>query len=178
MRRLPQVVKALLISSLVGCGFSPGTPGASSLTGAGGSSGNTSGAGGMTGAGGSGGIGLSSGAGGDVGPGTGGMTCGMAAVPVMPLPPDILIVQDKSGSMTEDASGCCCGAGNTNNCGNGTCTGNSSCGANSKWSQVSAAMDTVVMATQASVNWGLIFFASDNMCGVGSMPNVPIAVNN
>jgi hypothetical protein len=39
-------------------------------------------------------------------------------------------------------------------------------------------MDAVVMATQANVNWGLIFFASDNMCGVGSTPNVTIAGNN
>jgi hypothetical protein len=39
-------------------------------------------------------------------------------------------------------------------------------------------MDTVVMATQGTVNWGLIFFGSDNMCGVNTTPNVPIAVNN
>ena len=39
-------------------------------------------------------------------------------------------------------------------------------------------MNTVVMGTQAAVNWGLIFFGSDNMCGVGTMPNVPIATNN
>jgi len=180
MRRLQrQIVKAILISSVVGCGFNPGSPGETLSCGAassGNGTGTGTGAGGVNGGGT--GIGLTSGGGGDVGPGTGGMSCGVSSTPVMPEPPDILIVQDKSGSMTEDASGCCCGAGNTNNCGNGTCTGNSSCGANSKWSQVSAAMDTVVMTTQANVNWGLIFFASDNMCGVGSTPNVTIAVNN
>ncbi len=173
-----QVVKTILISSVLGCGFNPGAPGESLPSGSAASSGTGTGtgAGGVTGSGT--GIGLTSGGGGDVGPGTGGMSCGQSSVPVMPEPPDILIVQDKSGSMTEDASGCCCGAGNTNNCGNGTCTGNSSCGANSKWSQVSAAMNTVVMATQATVNWGLIFFGSDNMCGVNTTPSVPIAVNN
>jgi hypothetical protein len=48
----------------------------------------------------------------------------------------------------------------------------------SKWAQVSAAMDAVVMATQTTVNWGLIFFGSDNMCGVNTTPSVSIAANN
>ena len=180
MRKLQrQLVRAILISSVAGCGFSPGMPG-ETLTGAGGSSGNTTtGAGGATGNGGGGGIGLSSGGGGDVGLGTGGMSCGQSSTPVMPEPPDILIVQDKSGSMTEQANGCCCGTSGSTMCsGNVNCAGNTDCGANSKWAQVSAAMDTVVMATQANVNWGLIFFASDNACGVNSKPNVAIAGNN
>ena len=182
MRKLQrQMVRALLISSVVGCGFSPGMPG-ESLTGGAASSGNgtgaSSGGGGVNG---SGGVGLASGAGGDggdVGPGTGGMSCGVSTTPVMPEPPDILIVQDKSGSMTEQANGCCCGSGSNSCDGNVNCTGNTDCGANSKWAQVSAAMDTVVMATQGNVNWGLIFFASDNACGVNSKPNVAIAANN
>jgi hypothetical protein len=181
MRKLQrQMVRALLISSVVGCGFSPGMPG-ESLTGGAANSGNGTGAGSGAGGvnGGGGGIGLTSGGGGDVGPGTGGMSCGVSTTPVMPEPPDILIVQDKSGSMTEQANGCCCGTSGSNMCtGNVNCAGNTDCGANSKWAQVSAAMDTVVMATQANVNWGLIFFASDNTCGVGSMPNVTIAGNN
>jgi hypothetical protein len=87
--------------------------------------------------------------------------CGQTSVSVMPVPPDILIVQDKSLSMNMDSSG--------KNCTAAGC---------SKWSQVSAAMDTVVMATQGSVNWGLIFFGSDTMCGVNTTPSVPIAANN
>ena len=43
---------------------------------------------------------------------------------------------------------------------------------------MSAAIDTVVMTTQATVNWGLIFFGSDNMCGVNATPNVAIAAND
>jgi len=181
MRNLQRhMVKALLISSVVGCGFNPGTPGESSLTGGAASSGSGTGTG--TGAGGVNGggtgIGLTSGGGGDVGVGTGGMSCGQSSTPVMPEPPDILIVQDKSGSMTEQANGCCCGTGSNSCDGNVNCGGATDCGANSKWAQVSAAMDTVVMSTQANVNWGLIFFASDNACGVSSKPNVAIAANN
>jgi hypothetical protein len=155
---------ALLIALMTGCGFDPGTT--SQVSGSGGST--SSGNGGSSsrgGAVGSGGIGLSGGggsgaSGGDVGLGTGGMSCGQTNVSVMPEPPDILIVQDKSLSMNQDASGANC---NTTGC--------------SKWSQVSAAIDSVVMATQTSVNWGLVFFGSNNMCGVNTTPNVPITPN-
>ena len=85
MRRLHwQVLKAILISSVVGCGFNPGAPG-ETLTGGAASSGTGTGtgAGGVTGNGT--GIGLTSGSGGDVGMGTGGMTCGQSSVPVMPV---------------------------------------------------------------------------------------------
>ena len=58
---------------------------------------------------------------------------------------------------------------------NVNCTGNVACGANAKWAQVTAAIDTVVMTTQATVNWGLMFFGSDNMCGVSATPNVAMA---
>ncbi len=173
------VVGVFLVTTLVlllSCGFDPGMAGQSL-----GSGGSTHiGQGGTTGSG-SGGIGLTGGpgSGGDVGLGMDASTsCGQTNVSVMPEPPDILIVQDKSGSMTEQASGCCCGSG-SNSCSlNVNCTGNSSCGANSKWAQVSAAIDTVVMTTQTSVNWGLIFFGSDNMCGVSTKPNVAIAPND
>jgi hypothetical protein len=163
MRRLQQqMVKAVLISSVVGCGFSPGAPG-ESLTGAGGSSGITTGAGGVNGSGGGGGIGLSSGGGGDVGPGAGGMTCGTAAVPVMPEPPDILIIQDKSGSMDEDESGTSCRNG---------------CGATSKWTHLTTALSAVVQATDMTVNWGIKYFSDDNACSASKAPTVAIGALN
>ena len=159
------IVGLVLVAPPIGCGFDPGTPGQGS--GAGGSISTTVGNGGSNGGSlGSGGIvlsggGGSGGGGGDVTPtGTGGMSCGQTNVSVMPEPPDILIVQDKSLSMNMDATGAAC---TTPGC--------------SKWSQVSAAMDSVVMATQTTVNWGLVFFGSNNMCGVNTMPNVPITPN-
>lgn len=160
-----QVVRAILISSLTGCGFSPGTPG-ESLTGGAASSGNGTGSGGVTGTGnGSGtGIGLTSGGGGDVGMGTGGMTCGQSSVPVMPEPPDILIIQDKSGSMNDDDSDAACG--------------NAGCGANSKWAQLTMALTTVVQNTDMTVNWGLKYFSDNNACGASAAPAVGIAAVN
>jgi hypothetical protein len=160
MRRLPQQVsKLILVASVVGCGFNPAAPG-ESLSGAGGSSVGTTGGGGVNGGG---GIGLSSGAGGDVGPGSGGMTCGQSSVPVMPEPPDILIIQDKSGSMDEDESGTSCRNG---------------CGATSKWTHLTTALSTVVQATDMTVNWGIKYFSDDNVCNASAAPAVPIASLN
>jgi von Willebrand factor type A domain len=157
-----QVAGSLLFAALSGCGFAPAAPGqvlgegGSTSTGTGGS---PSGKGGSTSSG-SGGVNVtgSGGGGGDVVPEIDASTsCGQTNVSVTPEPPDILIVQDKSNSMSQNPAGKAC---NTAGC--------------SKWSQVSAAIDTVVMATQTTVNWGLVFFGSDNMCGVNATPNVPI----
>jgi hypothetical protein len=74
------------------------------------------------------------------------------------LPPDILIVQDKSGSMDDSADG--------------TCTSN--CGTKSKWSQVTAALKQVVSMTDMNVNWGLKFFSDNGHCGANGAPAVAI----
>jgi hypothetical protein len=157
-----------------GCGFKSAGSGPPSTSGSGGT--DVVGSGGQAGSNATGGH---IGTGGTVAIGTGGLgatgsggdvaiavdaarpNCGQTSVSVMPVPPDILIVQDKSLSMSMDSGGATCTAAGC-----------------SKWSQVSAAMDTVVMATQGSVNWGLIFFGSDTMCGVNTTPSVPIAGNN
>jgi hypothetical protein len=163
MRRLPQQIsKAFLIASVVGCGFNPGAPG-ESLTGAGGSSIGTTGAGGANGGGGTLGIGLSSGAGGDVGGSGGGTSCGQTDVAVMPEPPDILIIQDKSGSMDEDDNGTSCRNG---------------CGANSKWTHLTTALSTVVQNTDMTVNWGIKYFSDNNACRADAAPAVPVGALN
>ncbi len=169
MRRLSgQLVKFLLISGLVGCGFSPGPAGSGLVPTGSGSGvaanggGANSGWGGISGNGT--GIGLSSGGGGDISlTGSGGMQCGVSSVPVMPEPPDVLIVQDKSGSMNDDDNDQSCNGG---------------CGMNSKWSQLSVAMTNVVMATQTSVNWGLKYFSDNGACDASNAPVVTIGTAN
>ena len=79
-----------------------------------------------------------------------------------PLPPDILIVQDRSGSMEWNADA--------------TCMRN--CGADSRWNQVTAALNQVVTTTDTMVNWGLKFFGSSNSCSVTAAPEVPIGPTN
>jgi hypothetical protein len=160
-----QVAMAFLLAA---CNFKPSTAGE---TGEGGSVGSQ-GEGGSTlpGTGGSPGTGGVVGTGGSVYIGSGGQGeltgaaggCGQTNVSIKPTPPDILIVQDKSLSMNEDPSG-------NMNCRTANCT---------KWQQVSTAIETVVSATDTNVNWGMIFFASDSMCGVNSMPIVPIGPMN
>jgi hypothetical protein len=91
------------------------------------------------------------------------MNCAAVNQGATQLPPDILIIQDRSGSMdwSPDAS----------------CMRN--CGANSRWNQVTAALNQVVTSTDTTVNWGLKFFGSStNSCNVTATPEVPIGPMN
>src|SRR5262245_14302102 len=94
----------------------------------------------------------------------GGMQCGAVPYPPQPIPPDILILLDASGSMNNDTA--------DNACANG-------CGATSKWAQATPAIAAVVAETQDSIRWGLKFFAdTDATCGVGNGVAVPVAIGN
>src|SRR5262249_42642164 len=84
--------------------------------------------------------------------------CGALSKGAVKLPPDILIVFDASLSMNATADNKCMNNG----------------GADSKWSQMSAALGTVVTTTDTTVNWGLKFFADDAACTVGPTVNVEI----
>ena len=88
----------------------------------------------------------------------GGFICG-AMTTLQPIVPDVLILLDNSASMNDDAGGSTCPGG---------------CGASSKWTQVTTAIEDVVMSTQASVNWGLQFMGSNSTCGVP--PGVAVGV--
>jgi von Willebrand factor type A domain len=166
MRRFHgHVVKLVLISALAGCGFNPGQAGSGNVpTGGGISSGNAASSGsGSAATSGNTGVGLNSGGGGDVTGGGGSMQCGVTSTPQAVQPPDVLIVQDKSGSMADDDTDTACNGG---------------CGANSKWSQVSAAMQNVVTATEMSVNWGLKYFSDTSACSAAAAPVVTIGTAN
>ena len=156
---------SMVAVALAGCDFTPQATLTEASPGSGGTSGRVTGTAGTyggSGTAGSGASGATSGGAGSSATGTGGsMSCGQTNVSIATLPPDILIVQDKSGSMADDPSG--------NKCSTTGC---------SKWSQVTTAMENVVMATQANVNWGLKFFANNSSCGINAGAAVPIAANN
>lgn len=98
------------------------------------------------------------------------MNCGATTHSAMKLPPDILIVQDKSLSMTNDKDDKQC-KGASGNDGN--------CGADSKWTQVTAALSDVLSMTDMTVNWGLIYFGDETtQCGETAKPVVPVASMN
>jgi hypothetical protein len=100
----------------------------------------------------------------DGGSNGGGTTCAQQQVPLKVLPPDILIIQDRSQSMTDNSN-------------DKTCTGG--CGAASKWAQVTTAIEDVVNSTQNSVNWGLFYFSNGvTECGVNTTPAVSVSLGN
>jgi hypothetical protein len=87
--------------------------------------------------------------------------CGNQPFGVTALPPDLLIVLDRSGSMDQSVTGGNCGAG---------CV--------SKWTQVITAINQVVAMTETTINWGLKFFGTNNACGVTAGAAVPPGPNN
>lgn len=98
------------------------------------------------------------------------MNCGSMTHSAMKLPPDILIVQDRSLSMTNDKD--------DNQC-KGASGNNGNCGADAKWTLVTAALSDVLSTTDMAVNWGLIYFGGETtLCGETAAPAVPIASMN
>jgi hypothetical protein len=136
------------------------------VAGTGAGAGGSIGAGGAIGAGGTAGSGAGgaagSGPGGAAGAGTGGHPAG--GVGGGNCRPDILIVQDRSGSMNNDDNDQSCTSGG--------------CGANSKWSQVTAAITNVVGANDGKVNWGIKYFPDNTLCDASNAPTVGIAAGN
>jgi hypothetical protein len=89
--------------------------------------------------------------------------CGeMHGLPVSPpVRPDILILMDRSSSLLDDATGTSCTGG---------------CGGSSKWALLTTAVEKLVVGI-GSVNWGLMFFGTDDACGVNPAPVVPVSDN-
>jgi hypothetical protein len=147
------IVSFVSLGLLVGCTWSPDA----NINGggqAGGAGRNTTG----TGVGGT-GVGF------DGGPGpTADANCGVTNHMGNRLPPDLLLVFDKSGSMQEDPT-------TGNNC-------NPVLTCNSKWHLAVDAVNTAVGNTQDTIRWGLKLFANGNACTVNPGAAVPIAINN
>ncbi len=160
---------------MTGCGF-----GAMVQTGVGvdaGSKGGTGGGAGTIGVGGRGGmvpiiiVGGNTGTGG-VGNVTGSLdaNCGIKTQSAKMIPPDIMLVMDRSLSMTNDVA--------DKQCAGGTGT-NGNCGANSKWQLTIPALSQVITNTDATVNWGMFYLGDEPaQCGVATAPVVPIAAMN
>ena len=101
--------------------------------------------------------------------------CGSSRNPTFRLPPDLLLVFDRSGSMLADpATG-------------RNCTPAATCP--SKWNQATAAVNTAVASSQTTIRWGLKLFSSagnggagnggaGNGCVVTPGAEVPIGIDN
>jgi len=88
--------------------------------------------------------------------------CGITTLGTMRLPPDLLLVFDKSGSMTQDpATGQNCMPA-------ATCP--------SKWNQATAAINMALM-NSTMINWGLKLFSDTGNCNVAVGAQVNIGPN-
>jgi hypothetical protein len=79
------------------------------------------------------------------------------------VPADLLIILDKSGSMSNQFTDVACPRGMT-------CV--------TKWPSMTTALDMVVMNTQAQINWGLKYFSNNGTCGAAGPAEIPPAPNN
>ena len=155
MSRAATIRWALIPAIAASCTFSPGPPqGLPAGAGTAGSAGTSSGHGGSRG------TGTSSG-GGDVGTNPD-ASCGQKMYGTENLPADLLLILDRSGSMENQFD--------DTQCGQGTCV--------SKWASMTMALNTVVMNTQGSVNWGLKYFSNNDGCGVSGPAEIPPAPSN
>jgi hypothetical protein len=101
---------------------------------------------------------------GNITPTPDGQNCGLQQYGLQNVPPDLLIVEDKSGSMGNDENDTKCpGMG-------AACM--------TKWADVTGAINMVVAQTETTIRWGLKYFANDNGCGVNAGAAIPIAPNN
>jgi hypothetical protein len=96
-------------------------------------------------------------------PSADGPNCGLTRFAVERLPPNVLIVLDKSASMNQLAQGL---------------IGCLFLQCNSKWTDMKNALTSTVTATQATINWGLKLFPTDDACGVSDGVTTPVAANN
>lgn len=84
--------------------------------------------------------------------------CGGEERQTTQVPPDLLILLDRSGSMIE----------NTVESGSGL----------SRWAEASNALEAALRSTEAGINWGLKLYPDDDWCGVSAGANVDVAPLN
>jgi hypothetical protein len=80
-------------------------------------------------------------------------SCVEVSSQTMGVPPDVLILLDRSQSMTEMVTG----------------------STQSKWTQITAAINTFVPMTETTVNWGLKFFGTDRGTTCGETAGAAVA---
>jgi Mg-chelatase subunit ChlD len=107
---------------------------------------------------------------------SGDANCGVQTSNTKQLPTDVLLVLDRSGSMTYSiASDCCC----SNTCrsitGSARCSSTTSC--TERWPALTSAVDSTI-TTASGINWALKLFSSPSQsdaCGVNAGVEVGIA---
>jgi hypothetical protein len=165
---LKDALVALALGGLVsaGCTFNPGPAGSqlSGGTGTGFGGSGVSGVGASNGNPGTGGSSSTGVAGSGVTPSPDGPNCGLQQYGLQNVPPDLLMILDKSGSMANQPDDTSCPR-RTANC-------------ETKWGDMTMGLNMVVGQTDTTIRWGLKYFSNDRSCGVNPGAAVPIAANN
>jgi hypothetical protein len=93
-----------------------------------------------------------------------GSNCGVSTSNTTKQPADLLLILDRSGSMTRamDAASEC--AANSTTC-------------KQRWVTLTTGLSTVLVGSAGNVNWGLKFYPSDSNCGVTAAMDVNISAN-
>jgi hypothetical protein len=94
-------------------------------------------------------------------------SCALTTANLTKQPADLLLVLDKSGSMTSSIS-------STNDCQNAA-AGPDAGSCQERWGTMVSGLNAVLSGASGDVNWGLQLFNIDGTCGVAAAPEVPIA---
>ena len=101
--------------------------------------------------------------------------CGVQTSSTTKLPTDVLLVLDRSGSMSESiAADCCCTSSCRNITGAQMCSDTSNC--TQRWPALTTAV-TSTLSAAPSIDWGLKMFSSpsqNSACGVTQGVEVPV----
>jgi hypothetical protein len=111
-----------------------------------------------------------------------GGNCGVTTNDLTKQPADVLLVLDKTGSMTRAMDGTCdCVAAGGGGGGRGRGGNNDVCAAGTcqqRWTTMVSGLNAVLTGASGDVSWGLKLFNSDNGCGVTPTMEVPIAAGS
>lgn len=107
---------------------------------------------------------------------SGDANCGVQTSSTKQLPTDVLLVLDRSGSMTYSiASDCCCSSTCRDITGSSRCSTTANC--TERWPALTSAVDSTITGTKG-INWALKLFSSPSQsdsCGVSQGVEVGIA---
>jgi von Willebrand factor type A domain len=90
--------------------------------------------------------------------------CGSQTQNPTPQPVDLLLVLDRSASMSYDIAS------------NGNCSGGAAAGCAGRWSTITTSLSQVLAAAQTEINWGLKFFPSPGGTGCTVNPGADVEV--
>jgi hypothetical protein len=93
--------------------------------------------------------------------------CGITTANLTRQPADLLLVLDKTGSMTSSID-------STTDCLTPAAYPDAGQSCQQRWTTMVSGLDIVLSGASGDVNWGLQLFSSDGACGVAATPEVPI----